>query len=218
MRIPLLSATPSVLPRRARRTRESRPPVKSLTNDPLWVGSRGHDACAREEGREKHGSRFHVRDVLGMKDINIRFPPSGRSTRQEASQFHSSPRKNFSHINITQGAKDGIDRRREGQCRAAPRHGATEGRCCLPALYQPGAVGWRRGGDTTERNGRGGCLTCLCVVRRLPPPPLFSHARQRNVGTRNSTGAPTPRQGQIQRSSDLVMEERGCTPLFICLW
>ena len=86
----------------------------------------------------------------------------------------------------------------------------------LPALYQPGAVGWRRRvGDTTERNGRGGCLTCLCVVRRLPPPPLFSHARQRNVGTRNSTEAPTPRQGEMQRSSDLVMEERGCNAMVI---
>ena len=82
-------------------------------------------ARARRDGRST-GARFHVRDVLGMKDINIRFPPSGRSTRQEASQFHSSPRKNFSHINITQGAKDGIDRRREGgpvpRCATPRRH------------------------------------------------------------------------------------------------
>ena len=86
----------------------------------------------------------------------------------------------------------------------------------LPALYQPGAVGRRRGGDTTERP-RGMFNMPLCRSP-APPSPLFSHARQRNVGTRNSTGAPTPRQGEMQRSSDLVIEERGCTPLFICLW
>ena len=66
----------------------------------------------------------------------------------------------------------------------------------------------RRGHNGTERP-RGMFNMPLCRSP-APPSPLFSHARQRNVGTRNSTGGPTPRQGEMQRSSDLVMEERGC--------
>ena len=132
------------------------PPVKSLTNDPLWVGSRGHDACARAEGREEHGSRFHVRDVLGMKDINIRFPPSGRSVDTTGGvPIPLEPAQKFlsaTHINITQGAKDGIDRGREGgRASAALRLATTPLRvdAASPLSARSGWAAARRGHNGT---------------------------------------------------------------------
>ena len=149
-------------------------PVKSLTNGPLLVGSRGHDtqtggtqADGRTDGQpgsgSPAGSRFHVRNVLGMTLISD-FPRAVG----EGVPIPLEPAQNFSRLSTSPkgGTGDGgWNRQKEGQCAAATDTDNNACPACLPACL-PFISPERLLGERTRPRG----MFNMPLCRSLPLP------------------------------------------------